>query len=248
MNKMNHEAIVAAAIQSANVVKPPSHVEEQMELHGKFEWNLKRVFSDRIEQYTQLRDQAELIHKKATSGIISRITLAFHLDFKKVDDVLADIEAKMESMRYVVEDGWFPNLVTTVGKNYILDNGLAGSGFTAAYYMGLISSTSYTAVNAADTMSSHSGWLEAGVANAPTYSQGSRPTAAWSSASSGSKSLSSALTFSITGTGTVKGCFLTTVATKDGTTGTLYSAGLFSGGDRAVVNLDTLNVSYTASA
>lgn len=141
-----------------------------------------------------------------------------------------------------------PNTVVTVGKNYILDNALAGSAFTAANYLGLISSTSYSAIAAADTMSSHAGWLEAGIANAPTYSQPARPTCAWSSASAGSKALSASLTFSITGTGTVKGAFMTTNSTKDGTTGTLISAGLFSGGDQPVVNGNSLAVSYSMAA
>lgn len=144
------------------------------------------------------------------------------------------------------EDG-FDNLVTTAGKNDALDKYLAGSAYTAAFFMGLISLTSYSAVAAGDTMASHAGWLEAGVANAPTYSQASRPAPAFSAAAAGSKSTSAAVAFSITSTGTVKGCFLTTVSTKDGITGTLYSAGLFSGGDKAVGNGDTLSVTYTAS-
>jgi len=143
------------------------------------------------------------------------------------------------------------NTVATVGKNLALDTFLAGSAYTVTGpFMGLISSTSYSATAAGDTMASHSGWLEAGNANTPTYS-GTRKTAAWSAAASGSKALSAALSFAITGTGTVKGAFLVfgsgAVNTVDNTSGTLWSAGTFTGGDKAVVNGDTLNCSYSSS-
>ena len=135
------------------------------------------------------------------------------------------------------------NLVTTVGKNFALDTVLAGSAYTAAWYIGLISSVSYgVGPAAADTAASHSGWTES-----VAYSNAARPTAAFSAASGGSKALSSALSFTINASDTIKGCFLISNATKSGTTGTLYSAGLFSGGDKAVANGDTLNVSYSAS-
>jgi len=143
------------------------------------------------------------------------------------------------------------NVVATVGKNLALDTFLAGSTYTVTGpFMGLISSTSYSAVAAGDTMGSHSGWLEAGGTNAPTYT-GNRKTAVWSAAASGSKALSAALSFAITGTGTVKGAFLCygsgAVNTKDSGAGTLWSAGTFSTGDKAVVNGDTLNVNYSTS-
>lgn len=135
------------------------------------------------------------------------------------------------------------NLVTTVGKNDALDKYLAGSAYTAAWYLGLISSTGYTTGPAAgDTMASHSGWSED-----QNYSESNRQTAAWSAASGGSKSLSSALSYSINASTTIKGCFLVNDNTKGGTSGVLYSAGLFTGGDKAVDNGDTLSVSYTAS-
>jgi hypothetical protein len=143
------------------------------------------------------------------------------------------------------------NVVATVGKNLMLDASLAGAAYTVVGpYMGLISSTSYSAVAATDTMASHSGWLEAGGANTPTYS-GNRKTAVWSAATAGGKALSAALSFAITSTGTVKGAFLCfgtgAVNTKDDTNGVLWSAGTFSTGDKAVVNSDTLNVNYSTS-
>ena len=134
------------------------------------------------------------------------------------------------------------NLVTTEGKNDALDKYLSGTSYTAAFYIGLISATEYSAIAATDKASAHSGWTED-----TNYSQTARPTAAFSSAANGSKSLSSPLTFNITATTTIKGCFLSTAPGKGATTGVLYSAGLFTGGDKAVSEGDTLSVSYTAS-
>lgn len=161
-------------------------------------------------------------------------------------------EAANAEGRYFVEcfdaDGnlkWrdeIQNLVTTGGKNDALDKYLSGATYTAAWYIGLISSSGYSAVAAGDTAASHAGWTEA-----TQYSQASRPTAAFSAAAGGSKSLSAPLSYSINASVTIKGCFLISNATKGGTTGVLYSAGLFSGGDKVLQSGDTLNVSYTAS-
>lgn len=146
----------------------------------------------------------------------------------------------------------YHNVVCTEGKNVILDAALAGSAYTVVGpFMGLISSVSYTAVAAGDTaaqLNGANGWKEAGGGNAPTYT-GNRKTCAWSAASAGSKTMSSALSFAISGTGTIKGSFIifstSAVNTKDDTNGKLLSAGLFSGGDKVVANGDTVNVSYS---
>jgi hypothetical protein len=135
------------------------------------------------------------------------------------------------------------NLVVTAGKNDLLDKYMAGSGYTAAWYLGLIDSAGYTTGPAAgDTMASHGGWAESTV-----YSNANRPAVSWNAASASSKS-STATAFNINGTATIKGAFLVTNNTKGGTSGLLYSAGTFSGGDRSVQSGDTLNVTYTASA
>lgn len=145
----------------------------------------------------------------------------------------------------------FHNTVVIEGKDLALNTILNGSAYTVTGpYMGLISSSSYSQILSTDSFASHPGWLEAGSDNAPTYS-GGRKTCVWSSASAGSITLTSALSYSITGTGTVKGCFIVygsgASATVDTTTGTLFSAGLFASGDKSVGSGDTINVSYTAS-
>lgn len=134
------------------------------------------------------------------------------------------------------------NLVTTAGRNDALDKYLAGSSYTAAWYLGLIGGSGYTGVAAGDTAASHGGWTESAA-----YTQGTRPTAAWAAASGGSKSLSAAAVFTMNADATIKGCFLISNSAKSGTTGILYSAGLFTGGDKVVQSGDSLNVSYSAS-
>jgi len=142
-----------------------------------------------------------------------------------------------------------PNLLTTLGKNFLLDQGLAGSSYTAADYMGLISSASFSAVSASDTMASHSGWLEADSSNAPAYGT-TRPTCAWSSASAGAKALSAALSFVFTNSGTVQGLFLVVgsgaSATVANTGGTLFNAGTLATA-QPVVSGNTITASYTAT-
>lgn len=148
-------------------------------------------------------------------------------------------------MECVAADGavnWveeFDNLVTTVGKNSLLDVGLGGSAFTA-YALGLVDGGAAPTYAAADTMASHAGWTEN-----TGYSNATRPAPTFGAAAAGSKA-TTATAFTINATGTIAGAFLTTGTAKGGTSGTLYSNGSFSA-NRSVLNGDTLNVTYTAT-
>jgi len=145
----------------------------------------------------------------------------------------------------------FNNVVCTVGKNLMLQTALTGSSYTVVGpYMGLISSVSYTTGPAAgDTMASHSGWTEAGSANAPTFS--ARVAPSFGTASAGAISTSAAVSFTMTGAGTLKGAFIVygtgAVATIANTSGTLLSAGLFTGGDQPVNSGNVVQVTYSLS-
>jgi hypothetical protein len=92
------------------------------------------------------------------------------------------------------------NLVTTQGKNFALDTLFSGSNFTSTWYLGLISATGYTGIVASDTASSHTGWTED-----VNYSQQTRVTPAFSSATGGSKTTSAAVMYTINATTTIKG-------------------------------------------
>ena len=140
------------------------------------------------------------------------------------------------------------NLTTNVGRQNLLNSYFANTG-GGAVVMGLKGTGTAAYI---DTQSSHSGWLEVGNANAPTYS-GTRKTPAFSSATSANPSVlstSAAVVFSMTGSGTVAGAFINIggSSTIDSTTGTLFSAGDFTAGSKTVTSGDTINVTYSLSA
>jgi hypothetical protein len=150
-------------------------------------------------------------------------------------------------------DDEFPNVVCTEGKNLMFNTAFAGSAYTVTGpYMGLISSVSFTQVQASDTAAQINGtnqWKEAGSANAPTFS--ARVISTWASASAGSISTASAVSFTMTSGGTLVGGFIvygaSASSTIGNTSGKLWSAGVFTGGNRVVANTDVVNVSYSAS-
>ena len=84
------------------------------------------------------------------------------------------------------------------------------------------------------------------------YSESTRVAATFAAATNANPSVvtntASKAVFSINGTTTVGGAFLTSNSTKGGTTGTLFSAADFgSPGDRSLVSGDVLNVTYQLS-
>ena len=140
--------------------------------------------------------------------------------------------------------------MVNVGKTDLLNKYFAGSAYTAAWYLGLVNGATTPTYNAADTMSSHSGWTEI-----TGYSNATRPAASFGAASAsgggagtaGTGTISTSTTaFNINATNTVAGAFLTTSNTIGGTTGTLFSAGSFAS-SRSVLSGDVLNVVWSAN-
>lgn len=137
----------------------------------------------------------------------------------------------------------FPNLVVNTGLQFINEQVFKGLTYTATWYMGIINTgASYAAT---DTMALHPGWTEN-----TSYIQSTRPVITFNAPTLADPSVITtiAVNYTINATATIAGAFITTSDTKGGTTGTLFSAGNFTVGDRGLVSGDTLNVTYTFSA
>jgi len=142
----------------------------------------------------------------------------------------------------------FHNLVVNVGLQDMNSKYFQGSGYTAAWYLGLVQGPgSGTTFAAADTLASHAGWTELVAGTAYT---GNRKAVTFGTATTADPSVitnsASPSSFAMLVNGTVvAGALLCSVAS--GTSGILFSAGDFTGGNKTVDNGDTLNVTYTFS-
>lgn len=139
------------------------------------------------------------------------------------------------------------NLVVNEGLKNMNDTYFGSVGYVATWYIGLYGAAASNTPAASDTMASHAGWTEV-----TAYSESTRPAATFSASTTADPSVitnaSSVAVFSINGTTTVGGAFLTSNSTKGGTSGTLFSASDFAApGDRSVVSGDVINVTYTFS-
>lgn len=138
----------------------------------------------------------------------------------------------------------FHNLVVNEGLQDMNTQYFKGSAYTAAWYLGLVTGpgagNTYAAGN---TLASHIGWTE------NTNYSGNRKAVTFGTATTADPSVltnsAAPSAFSMTGTATIAGAFLTNATS--GTSGVLFSVGNFTGGDKLVDNGDTLNVTYQFS-
>lgn len=142
--------------------------------------------------------------------------------------------------KVIFED--FFNAVTNEGLNNMLGVTFHGDTQQTAWYALLISGTSFSALAAGDTMASHAGWIESVAYDEATRQQ-------WTAGAAAAKSITNAvaMTFTISADGTViKGIAICSDNTKSGTTGKLWSTGLFSG-DQTLLDGDQLKMLYTVN-
>lgn len=143
----------------------------------------------------------------------------------------------------VKHEGVFHNQVMTAGKNDLLDKYFAGSGYTAAWYLGTVDNSAFSAYAASQTMDSHAGWLEH-----TDYSAAARLTLSWNAAAAGSKASQTA-NFTATSASVLKGLMVGNSNVKGGATAAaiLYSAGSFTAA-RTLAASDILAVTVTFGA
>jgi hypothetical protein len=134
----------------------------------------------------------------------------------------------------------FPNGMTTGGANDMLGTYFNSGTQQTAWSVGLIDNVSFSALNAADTMSSHAGWIE------NTAFSGNRPTWTPAAASGGAISGTGPVSITVNSSVAIKGAFVCSNNTRGGTSGILWATGLL-GSVQNLTNGQILSISYSTT-
>lgn len=141
----------------------------------------------------------------------------------------------------LIEKFNFSNGITKVGKNYILNAGFNSGSIIAqgSWVISLIDGATTPTLSAEDTMGSHGGWSEF-----TDYSESTRQAWGPSTATAQLVTNASLVVFNISADGTVAGIMICSNNTKAGTSGTLWSTGLFPSALPVVGSVDDIKVTY----
>jgi hypothetical protein len=134
------------------------------------------------------------------------------------------------------------NIVTNLALDDINNVYLRNGSPKANWYAGLIDQVSYTQLLNADTMSSHSGWVEL-----TSYTETVRQT--WTPGASASQTVvnGTVMTYTSSAACNIKGAFIASDSSKGGTTGLLFCTALLTNGTQPASIGDTLRLTYQFS-
>lgn len=140
-----------------------------------------------------------------------------------------------------IEEEEVLNGVTDEGRQYILDCGLNDGTKIPTWYVGLISTAGFTAVDDTDTLASHAGWTEE-----TAYTEATR--LEWVPVANGNiLSNSVAISFNFVAEGTLEGILVASDNTKSGSTGSLWATGVFAS-SRVIPAGTAINIIYQIEA
>ena len=134
------------------------------------------------------------------------------------------------------------NAATDAGLNDLLSVGFAGGTQRLAWYLGLISSSGFSAISGSDTMAAHAGWSEI-----TAYGSATRPQWTPLSVSGKLAQNTDTVNFTMSATSSLRGIFVVSENTKGGTSGILWATALLPAAQQ-LVNNQVIRVTYGVQA
>jgi len=152
----------------------------------------------------------------------------------RYDVEVIGLDGKVRARRVAYND------LTVVGVNELLDVMFGGSAQTDPWLILFIDDSGFAGLANTDTMASHAGWTEN-----TDYDEATREIWDEDAAANEQMTNSTPAAFTMNAGVTIRGMGLTSVNTKGGATGILFSTAEFDGGALAVLANEILRVTYT---